>query len=441
VGKIDNNLETPDVNAGKYVKIGLLVVFVMFGLVGGWAAFAKLDSGAPLPGQVVVESSKKIIQHLEGGIVEKIFVKDGDRVKKGDILIKFKDTKAKSSKQSLEAQYYEALALEDRLIAENNRENKIVFSKELDKLEKSKKERLIKAQTSIFNNRKSSFLKEKEITSQKIASLKQQIENTKELIKSKKSLLRSYKDEAKEQQELYEEQYIDKVKLRELKRKIESLESEILSSKRDITRAQIQISEEKTKLALSQEDFFKKIKLQLSKNRITIADTRAKLLEINDRLERTNLRAPVSGTILNMKIHTIGAVVSPGKPIMEIVPADSKLIIEARLSPKYIDYVKVGLKANLSFPAFQLKGRLLKKSIEGKVIFVAADSTTDKQGHSFYTVKLIVDKDGEKTLKDENLEILPGMPVSVVIKIGQQTLLEYLLKPMIMMVHKAFLEN
>lgn len=166
--KINNNLETPDINAGKYVKIGLLVVFVMFGLVGVWSAYAKLDSGVPLPGQVVVESSKKILQHLEGGIVEKIFVKDGDRVKKGDVLIKFEDTKSKSLEQSLKAQYYEALALEDRLIAENNREDKIVFSKELDKLEKTQKERLIKTQNGIFNNRKSSFLKEKKITSQKL---------------------------------------------------------------------------------------------------------------------------------------------------------------------------------------------------------------------------------------------------------------------------------
>lgn len=436
----NNNLETPDMNAGKYIKIGLLVIFVMFGIVGGWSAYAKLDSGVPLSGQVVVESSKKTIQHLEGGIVEKIFVKDGDIVKKGDILIKFEDTKSKSLKQSLEAQYYEALVLEDRLIAENNRDDKIVFSKELDKLDATKKERLKKAQNGIFNNRKSSFLKEKKITSQKIASLRQQIENIKDMIKTKQSLLLSYKDEAKEQQELYDENYIDKVKLREVKRKIESLESDILSSKTEITRTDIQISEIETQLALSQEEFFKDIKLQLRENRIAIADMRAKWIDINDRLNRTDLRAPVSGTVLDIQVHTIGAVVSPGKPIMEIVPADSKLIIKARLSPEYIDYVKVGLKANMTFPAFQLKGRFIN-NIEGEVIFVAADSTTDKDGNSFYTIKLIVDDEGKKTLKDENLEILAGMPAGVVIKIGKQTLLEYLLRPMAVMVDRAFLEE
>lgn len=440
MGKIKNNLETPDVNAGKYIRIGLFAIFVMFGLVGGWSAYAQLDSGVPLPGQVVVESSKKVVQHLEGGIVEKIFVKDGDIVKKGDVLIKFEDTKSKSLKQSLEAQYYEALALEDRLIAENNREGKIVFSKELNKLEKSQKKRLIKTQKGIFNNRKSSFLKEKKIASQKIASLTQQIENVKEVIKSQESLLLSYKGEAKEQQDLYDEQYIDKVKLREVKRKIESLKSDILSNKTKITTTQIQISETETQLALSEEDFFKKIKLELRENRIKIADIRARLIDVDDRLERTALRAPENGTVLDMKVHTIGAVVSPGKPIMEIVPANSKLIIKAMLSPEYIDYVKVGLKANMTFPAFQLKGRFIK-NIEGEVIFVAADSTTDKQGHSFYTIKLVVDKEGQQTLKDENLKILAGMPAGVVIKIGKQTLLEYLLRPMTVMVDKAFLEE
>lgn len=435
-----NNQETPDINSGKYIKIGLIVIFVMFGLVGGWSSWAKLDTGVPLSGQVVVESSKKVIQHLEGGIVEKILVKDGDKVKKGDVLIKFQDTKSKSHKKSLEAQYYEAIALEDRLIAENNRDEKIKFSKELDNLEKSKKERLIRAQNGIFKNRQSTFAKEKKITSQKIESLTQQIENLKEMIKTKKSLLVSYKDEAREQQELYDENYIDKVKLREVKRKIESLESEILSSKTEITRTQIQISEIETQLALSQEEFFKQIKLQLRENSIAIADMRAKWIDINDRLERTSLRAPESGVVLDMQVHTIGAVISPAKPIMEIVPVDSKLIVKAMLSPEYIDYVRNGLKADITFPAFQLKGRFIN-NIEGEVIFVAADSTTDEKGNSFYTIKLIIDKEGKKTLKENNLEILAGMPAGVVIKIAQQTLLEYLLRPMATMLDKAFLEE
>ncbi len=435
-----NSLETPNTNVGKYAMIGTAIITISFVILGGWSYFAKMDTGVPLPGQVVVQSSKKIIQHLEGGIVEEIFVKEGDFVKKGDTLIKFRDTRATSSLQSLEAKFYEAVALADRLRAENKEERYILFSKELDELSAEKKEQIKSSQIAIFNNRHSQFEKQKKITSKKTESLNEQIENVKEIIKSKQNLLVSYQSEAKEQQELYDERLIDKVKLREMKRKIESLESDMLSDKTDITRTKLQIAELETQLALSEEDFFRKVKVQLRDTIISIADMRAKMTEVKDVLSRTSIKAPVDGTVLDLEVHTIGAVISPAKPIMKIVPKDSKLIITASLSPQYRDYMKVGLKANMTFPAFQLKGRFINK-IEGEVIFVAADSTTDKNGNSFYKIKLIVDEEGEQTLKDEDLVLMAGMPANVVVKIGKQTTFEYLMKPMAVMLDRAFLEE
>ncbi len=438
--KDNSNLESPDTNVRKYAKIGIGVIFLTFGILGGWSYFAKMDTGVPLPGQVVVQSSKKIIQHLEGGIVSEIFVKDGDFVKKGDTLIKFRETRARSSLQSLEANFYEAVALADRLRAENRKDKKILFSKELDELDAVKKEKIISSQIAIFENRNSLFEKEKKITSKKVESLSEQIENIEDTIKSRENLLLSYQDEAKEQQELYDERLIDKVKLREVKRKIESLQSDILSNKTEITRTQIQIAEIQTQLSLSQGDFFRKIKVQLRDTLISIADMEAKMMEVEDRLSRTSLKAPVDGTVMDLEVHTIGAVVSPAKPIMMIVPKDSKLIIKASLSPEHRDYLKVGLKANMTFPAFQLKGKFIN-NIEGEVIFVAADSTTDQNGNSFYTIKLIVDEKGKQTLKDEGLVILAGMPANVVVKIGKQTMFEYLVRPMAVMLDRAFLEE
>ena len=436
----ENTLEMPDTNANKYIKIGILILIVVFGILGTWSYYAKMATGVPLPGQVVVESNKKIIQHLEGGIVEEIYVKDGDFVNKGEKLLRVSDTKAKAMLHSLEASYYEAIALSDRLKAENSKMPKIEFSKELKELEATKEKKILNAQREIFENRKRLFQKEEKIANQKIESLNEQINNLKEVIRSKESLLLSYEGEVKEQQELYNEKLIDKVKLREVKRKIESLKSEILSNKTDISRSEIQIIEIKTQLSLSQDDFFRKVKNQLRDTLISVDDMRAKMSEVKDRLSRTVIKAPVSGTVLDLQVHTIGAVISPAKPIMEIVPKDSKLIIRAMLEPQYIDYVEIGLKANMTFPAFQLKGRFIN-NIEGEVIFVAADSTTDKNGNSFYTIKLIVDKEGVKTLEDENLSILPGMPANVVVKIGSQTMLEYLLRPMAVMFNRAFLEE
>jgi epimerase transport system membrane fusion protein len=434
------NLELPDTNYGKFISIGMFVIFVVFGILGVWSAYAKMDTGVPLPGQVVVQANKKVIQHLEGGIIKQIYVNDGDIVKKGDILVKFSDTRDKASLHSLEANYYEAVALESRLIAENNKKDTIIFLKELNGLNSLKKKKLVKAQLEIFFNNKSSFEKQKQVTRQKTNSLLKQIEGINATIEIKQKLLKSYQDELKDQEDLYAEKLINKVKLREIKRKIDSIFSDILSNKNDIQRIEIKINEANTQLELNQEDFFRKVKNELRKTQTSIDDMKAKMDAIKDRLSRTDLRSPVDGTVLNMRIHTIGAVVGPGKPIMEIVPKNSKLIIEARLSPRYIDYVKVGLKANMTFPAFQLKGRFIK-NIEGEVIFVAADSVTDKKGRSSYAIKLVVDKTGKDILKKEGLNLLAGMPASVTIKVGAQTALEYLLKPMTLMVDKAFLEE
>jgi epimerase transport system membrane fusion protein len=440
----DNNAcsldEIPDINDYKYIKIGLAVIFVMFGILGTWSAFALLDSGVPLNGKVVTQANNKIIQHLEGGIVEKIYVDSGDNVKKGDLLIKLSEAKAKSSLLSIQANYYEALAKESRLQAENQELKDVNFSEELDNLEPQKKAKLIKAQLEIFHNDKNSYAKNKKIAAQKIASLKKQIESLENVIKIKEGLLQSYGDEAQEQRELLKENLTNKVQLRDVERKIEATKSDILSNKTEIEKAKIQISEIETQLALQQEEYFKKIKEDLRKTQTSIADMRARMIELKDRLKRTEIKAPVSGTVLNMQVHTIGAVIAPGKPIMEIVPQDSQLIIEAELPTQFRDYVHVGSKANMTFPAFQMKGRFIH-NIEGEVIFVAADSTTEKDGRSFYKVKLIIDKEGQKTLQKENLKIVAGMPASATVKIGKQTTLEYLLKPMSIMLDKAFLEE
>ena len=438
--KKSNLPDTPDVSDSKYIKMGIFVIVLVFGIIALWSAFARLATGVHVPGQVVVEANKKIIQHLEGGIIESINVKDGDFVKRGDILIKLSEVKAKAALRSYQAKYYETLALEARLIAENKNKNSISFPRELNNLEKLKREKLIKVQREIFSNEMESLKKERKVSSQNIESFKNQIKGLKEVISSKETLLKSFQKEASEQQALYDEKLIDKTKLREVKRKIESVKSDILTNKTEILKAQIQIRKVKTELSLKEEDFFVKIRKQLQDAQTKIEDLRARMTEVKDKLSRTTIKAPVNGTVLDLQVHTIGAIIAPGKPIMEIVPDNSKLIIEARLSPQHIDYAKVGLKANITFPAFQLKGRFIH-NIEGEVIFVAADSTVDKKGRSFYKVKLIVDKEGKKVLKKEHLTLLPGMPANVVIKIGSQTPLEYLLKPMTIMLDKAFLEE
>jgi len=430
----------PDTNHDHHVRFGIWVLFAVFGSILLWSWFARLDTGVPVPGKVVVATDKQIIQHLEGGIVEKIYVKDGDHVTKGDPLIQLSEVKARSALDSYQAKYFEALALEARLMAESKGLEQIHYPKELQNIDPQKRARLVKVQNEIFANEMESLKQNRKVTAQNIESLNKQIQGLEDVIASKEHLLASYKDEAAEQQSLYDNRLIDKKQLREVKRKIESTKADILTNKTDINKAEIQIRQARTELALKEEDFFAKVRKQLQDAQTTVDDMHARIMEVKDKLSRSTIKAPVSGYIVNMKVHTVGAVIAPGKPILEIVPDNSELIIEAKLSPQYIDYAHVGLKANMTFPAFQMKGKFIK-NITGEVIFVAADSTVDDQGNSYYMVKLKVDEDGMKTLKEEDLTLLPGMPASVVIKIGSQTPIEYLLKPLTMMLNRAFLEE
>ena len=430
----------PDVNHHQHIKFGLWLLIVVFGILILWSIFSRLDTGVPVPGNVMVASDRQIVDHLEGGIVEKIFVRDGDRVKKGDPLVKLSDVKEKATFLSSEAKYYEVLALEARLLAESRESTHIVFPKELDTLSSIKKERLEKVQNEIFYNEMESLKQNRKLTDQNIESLHEQIDGFKDVIKSKETLLKSYQDEVAEQEILYEERLIDKIKLREVKRKIESTKSDILTNKTEIMKAEIEIRKTKAELRLKEEDFFAKIRKQLQDTQTKVDDLEAKMTAIKDKLKRSLITAPVSGFVVNLNIHTIGAVIAPGKQIMEIVPDNTKLIIEARLDPQYIDYARPGLKANMTFPSFQMKGRFIH-NISGEVIFVAADNTVDEKGNKYYIVRLKVDKKGMEVLKKEHLSLQPGMPANVVIKIGSQTPIEYLIKPLTLMLNRAFLEE
>lgn len=432
--------DIPDIDEYKYIKRGLLVLFIIFGIFGTWSALVLLDSGVSLSGKVVTQANNKIIQHLEGGIVKEIYVDSGDHVKKGKTLLTLNASQAKSSLLSIQANYYEALAKASRLIAEDKQLKMITFDEELNKLDDKTKIKLINAQLEIFHNDENSYRKNKTIALQKIQSLKKQIDSLQNIILIKENLLQSYTTEAKEQQELLKENLTSKVQFRDIQRKINITRSDILAKKTEIEKANIGIKEIETKLALQQEDYFRNIKKDLRKTQTAIADMHARMIDLEDKLERTDIKAPVNGTILNMQVHTIGAVIAPGKPIMEIVPDNSKLIIEAQLPTQFRDYVHIDSKANMTFPSFQMKGRFIH-NIEGKVIYIAADSTTDKKGRSYYIVKLIVDKEGETTLQNESLELVAGMPANATIKIGKQTALEYLLKPISLMLDKAFLEE
>lgn len=432
-------VQMPDTDDGRFIRYGFAVIISIFGILGAWMSVAPLDSASVAAGKVAVEAKKKTIQHLEGGIVEAIYVKDGDSVTKGQVLLKIDETHSKAQLDTVLSQYYEALAQENRLVAERDGLAKIVFDAEIKSLEDGLKNRLIDGQTRLFASRREALGSEKEIMHKRITQLEKQIEGNRSLIKSKQSRLASYREEIQEWKVLYEEQLTDKLKLRELQRDVETIEGDVASYEAEIARLYMQINETESQSLLRQQEFTNEVGLELRDVQTSLADMRARLSSLKDTLNRTEVVAPVDGIVVGMDAHTIGGVIAPGNPILEIVPGMSDMIVVAQVQTTDIDKVTKGLKADVRFSAFNLQ---MAHVVEGEVIHISADSFIDEvTGMPYYEAEVTLTEEGRKQLIENKFFLIPGMPAEVMIKTGERTVMSYLLKPLSAMLAKAFRED
>ncbi|WP_298085131.1 HlyD family type I secretion periplasmic adaptor subunit [uncultured Campylobacter sp.] len=418
------------------IRFGLLTILILVGVFGGWAAFAPLKGGAVAVGKVSVINDKKVVQHLEGGVVDEIYVKDGDKVKEGDILLKIGNSRLQAELNASATEYLQNGVLEARLIAQRDNEKQINFSDELKKLEGFKE--ASEAQISIFNEQRKMLSDEKEILNQRISQLYKQIDGLNAIISSRKLRAASLDEEIKEWDRLYKEQLSDKIRLRDSKREKIAVDGEIASSTAEIARLNVQITETKSQIILRERTFKEDALKQLESVTKSINALRSRYIALNDQLARTEIRAPASGTIVGMIAHTVGGVVGSGESIMYIVPDSTEYIVEARMNITDIDKVTTGLLADVRFSAFELQQAHV---VEGEVIYISADSLQDNNGYQFYKIKVKLTNKGVKELEHNKFFLLPGMPAEVVVQTADRTVLSYILNPFTNMFERAFNED
>ncbi len=404
--------------------IGFLIVFVTFGIFGTWAAFAPLESAALAPGVVTVQSYRKTVQHLEGGIVKELLARDGDMVAAGDPLIILDDTQLRAEYGMTRSQLVAAQAMEARLAAERDGLETIDFSRMLEAdSERAREAR--QSETQIFNARRGSRLGEISVLQKRIGQLNEQISGLQSMIATKRSLEKSYSGEIGELAELLSEGYVDKQRLLEQERKLGMLRAEIADHQSDITRTKLQISETELQMVQLNKDFSSEVVGQLAEVQTRVFDLQERVSALQDRINRVIIRAPEDGMILGMKVHTVGGVVSPGTPLLDIVPSVSDLIVEAQVSPIDIDRVSVGKKADIRFSAFK---NATTPEIEGKVVQISADRLMNEQtGMPYYLARVSLTEEGIRSLGA--LKLQPGMPAEVLINTGDRTMLQYLMQP------------
>lgn len=434
-------LPTPQTEDRHYRRLGLIVLGLLVGVFGVWGALAPLSSAIPASGKVSVSSSNRVIQHLEGGIVKSILVKDGDTVVSSQTLIELDSTQAEAQLQIILSQYYENLGLESRLIAERDGKSTVVFSSEMDQMESvAAKTLIIESQRREFYARAQQLVDEKRIFSERIVQLRNQIVGLEAIIASKTSLSRSYEDEIKEWEVLYQQQLIDKMRLRDIKREKVRTDGDIANAKADISRIRAQISETEAQITAQRQNFMKEVVAELSDVQARLSDNRARLAALRDTLARTKITAPVAGIVTNLQIHTIGGVIPAGKPILEIVPEGEALIIEAKVAATDVASVREGLVAEVRFPGFAHIKSL--NAVMGEVIHIAPDAMLEEESKMlYYAVKIRVTAEGQQELQRNHLNLQPGIPADAMIVTASRTFLDYMIQPFKNMFTKAFNEQ
>lgn len=430
----------PDANDKSTIRFGVSVIIVIFVILGGWMAFAPLSSAAVSIGMVSADLNKKTVQHLEGGIVEEILVKNGDFVQEGQILMRFQNTNAFAQLDIFRNQYMEALIVESRLESQIAELNELKLSEEAKKLSQTKElENIIATQKQIFELKQKMIKNDELITEQRISQLSKYKEGINSLVQSKATRLKSIEEEIGEWKVLFAEQLVDKLKLRELIREKTLVEGDIANSKAEIAKSEEQASELRSQLLARKKDLQDKIFTELVSVKNEISGLKSKLVAAEDTAQRLIVKAPITGYVVGMDMHTKGGVIAAGKPILDIVPENTKLIVVTRVETKDIDKVHSGLLADIRFSAFDTRHTNV---IEGTVVHVSADSLMDqKSGYPYYEAKIELTQKGYEQIKGYNFNLVAGMPAEVMIKIEDRTVLDYMIKPLSDMISRSFNEE
>ena len=418
-------------------QIGIIILVAMFGVLGTWGYLAPIDSSALAPGYVTVKSHRKTVQHLDGGIVSKLLAKDGDVVIAGDVLLILDGTEVKAQFEILHGQHITLAAQLARLTAERDQANQISFPVDLEDLSNQYIVEARQGENQIFNARKRSYQGEILVLNQRVSQLSSKIKGLQGQRASKQELIKSYDEEVSDLKELLAKGFTNKLRLLDSERNYAVNTGEVAALSSQIASSEMEIGETKLQILQLQKKFQEEVASKYSEVQDQLYDVDQRLIATNDKVIRTEIRSPANGRVLGLSVYNVGGVITPGKPILDIVPQKEELIINAQVSPMDIDRVRVGLLSEVRFSAFK---QALTPKMQGKLINLSADRITDeKTGMPYYQAIIELTPDSYEKLG--GLELLPGMPAEVLINTGERTVFEYLMQPVTNAFARAFIED
>ena len=408
-------------------RLGYWLTAVLILGCGVWATFAPIDTGALAPGIVQVEGKRKSVQHLEGGIVAAIMVSNGDSVSKDDPLLSVDVTQANAELLILAGRRIDLQGKLDRLVAERDDMDSLRFSEGLRGLgeDDDRAATAMASESTLFTARRADRDGEVQLLLQQQAQLSEQAAGFEAILASSNTLLSSLDTEIADLAELLRDGYVDKQRLRELERSRSRVLGEIAETKSKIASANVAIAESQLQIVQLNKRFKSEVVDELKQIQTALYDVTQQFNTVLDRVERAIIRSPADGFVLNTSTTTVGAVISAGEELMEIVPHDKALIIEARVSPFDIDRVQTGQSAEVRFAVF--KDAYL---VTGELTKLSADRLIDSSTNTPYFAAGVAIEQGDFERFYNGARLVPGMPAEVLIKTGERTFIDYILSPL-----------
>jgi HlyD family type I secretion membrane fusion protein len=434
------NETTPRIasNFYPYVYAGALLAVLLFGGLGGWALLAKLDSAVVAQGTVSLESNRKTVQHLEGGIVEQILVHEGQIVREGEVLLTLRPIQVEAGLVTQMNSLDGALALEARLSAEQDQSLVVVFPPELTvRSDRLSTLRAMNDQLTQFGERRASLAGQKGILNNRIEQLKRQGQGLTAVLTAGKAQYGSMVQEYEKVKPLADKGWFSANRFLEMQRRIDELRGKVGQTEADIAKNAEAVEETRLQILQTELRFREEVAQQLRDVRLQVGELREKSRVSKDVLARMEIRAPRGGMAQNLRVHTVGGVVKQGEAILEIVPLNDALIVQAHVMPLDVNQVHVGLDAEVRFPGLRSRTTPL---IMGKVRTISADVLKDDTGKEPYYLA-IVEVEPESLPAVLKGKLTAGMPADIMIATGERSVMDYLISPLANAVRKTMREN
>jgi HlyD family type I secretion membrane fusion protein len=410
---------------------GFVATLVLVVGVAVWVWAAPLSGAVIGAGQVKVDMNRKTVQHQEGGIVGEILVRDGSKVKAGQNLILLRDVRVDASNELVRTQLDAELAKSARLSAEQAGLTAVTFPSELsDRGADARVAQLLKSENLLFAVRRDA------LTSQ-LALINRQVRDTQTQLKADDVALKHHRDEIVANERLEKEGFIGKTRLMQLQRTAVEYESRRAENLAELARAQQKVSELELRAETLRSQFKQEASNELRTTTATVFDLRERLRPAQDAEERQRIAAPISGEVVDLRITSVGAVIAPREPILDIVPENPVLLVEARVRPEDISYVRLDSTADVRLTAFRQR---ITPTVEGKVTYISADRLVDKISNApYYAVHVRVSP--ESLRMAGNLQLQAGMPAEVFIQTTSRNALQYLLDPVLGFLQRSMREQ